>query len=168
MRKLTLVLAAACVGSALTVSPALADCQSDVLALREDLEAKGKILQKATADKNPDPAVLCPLFRSFATAEAKWNQFLSENKDWCQIPEDAIKQSAKSYKNTVGMRDRVCQAAAAGIGPGGGGGAGPSAPPAQGSISSALGITTGYALNPQMDRRGGIFDTLRGNALQPK
>ncbi len=166
MRKLTLVLAAACVGSALTVSPALADCQSDVLALREDLEAKGKLLQKATANQQADPAVLCPLFRSFAAAESKWNQFLTENKDWCQIPEEAIKQAVKSHKNTIGMRDRVCQAAASGMGPGGGGG--PSAPPAQGSISSALGITTGYTINPQVDRRGGVFDTLRGNALQSK
>ncbi len=161
MRRLNLMLAAACIGSALSVSTAYADCQTDVTALREDLEAKGQALQKAANSKEPDPVVLCPLFRSFAAAEAKWGKFLTENKEWCQIPDDAIKQAATSHKNTVNMRNRVCQAAAAGPAA-----SGPSGPPAQGSISSALGITTGYNINPQMDRRGGVFDTLRGNALQ--
>ncbi|MGQ3673283.1 hypothetical protein ACT6QG_12925 [Xanthobacter sp. TB0136] len=162
MRRFNLMLAAACIGSALTVSSAYADCQTDVTTLRDELEAKGKALQKATSAKQPDPVTLCPLFRSFAAAEAKWSQFLTENKDWCQIPDDAIKQAAASLKNTINMRNRVCQAAEAG--PSSGGAA--SGPPAQGSISSALGITTGYSINPQVDRRGGVFDTLRGNALQ--
>ncbi|MGQ3675973.1 hypothetical protein ACT6QH_10800 [Xanthobacter sp. TB0139] len=164
MRKLTWVMAAACLSGVLSISTAYADCQTDAMSLRQDLEAKGKALQAAMKEgAQPDPRELCPLFRSFATAEAKWAKFLTENKEWCQIPDEAITQANKSHKQTLTMRNRVCQAAEAGMGAGG-----PAPAPAQGSISSALGITTGYNITPEVSRRGGVFDTLQGNALLNK
>ncbi|GGF60686.1 hypothetical protein GCM10007301_20540 [Azorhizobium oxalatiphilum] len=140
--------------------PALADCQTDFMALRSDMDAKGKLLQAAGKNKS-GPQELCPLFRSYTTAEAKAAQYLKENKDWCQIPEETIKAALANNVKTAQLRDRVCQAAASGAGAGGGG---PAKPPPQGSLSQALGVTTGYVPG-ESSNRGGVFDTLTGNAL---
>ena len=67
MNRLTLVIAAAGLGSALTLSGAMADCQSDATAARGALEEAGKALGAATKRK-ADPQTLCPLFRSYVTA----------------------------------------------------------------------------------------------------
>ncbi|MFG1297452.1 hypothetical protein [Xanthobacter variabilis] len=161
MQKTTLKIAVVAVVSALSIATAWADCQSDVTAARAELEEKGKALNEA-GKKKADPQTLCPLFRAFSTAEAKWVKFLTENKDWCQIPEQAIKQAAASHKKTNEVRDKVCQVAANG----GAGPSGPAKPPAQGSLSSALGITTGYSATKASDGKSGVFDTLSGNVLQ--
>lgn len=160
MNKLTLAMSAALVGTALSAGAALADCQSDIVSVRGELEEKGKALQAVIGKKQNDPQVLCPLFRAYAAAESKWVKFLSDNKDWCQIPGQAIDQASTSNKRTVEMRNKVCDAAANGGAVGGGA----AKPPPQGSMSSALGITTGYNLNP--DKKSGVFDTLSGNALK--
>ncbi|MFG1360214.1 hypothetical protein [Xanthobacter pseudotagetidis] len=157
MNRWTLVIAAAGVGSALTFSGAMADCQSDATAARAALEDSGKALGAATKRK-ADPQTLCPLFRAYVTAETRWNKFLVDNKDWCQVPEEAIKASSASLKKSAGVRDQVCQAAASGVAPGG-----PAKPPPQGSISSALGVTTGYSLG---GAGGNVFDTLNGNVMK--
>jgi len=165
MKKTTLRFAAIAVASALSVAAgpmgtAWADCQSDANAARSELEQKGKALQ-AAGNKKADAQTLCPLFRAYASAEAKWLKFLTDNKDWCQIPEQAIKQVGSSIKKTNDMRDKVCQVAANG---GGAPAGGPAKPPAQGSLSSALGVTTGYTLGGS--GKSGVFDTLNGNVLQ--
>ncbi|MBB6307264.1 hypothetical protein [Xanthobacter tagetidis] len=157
MNRLTLVIAAAGLGSALTLSGAMADCQSDATAARGALEEAGKALGAATKRK-ADPQTLCPLFRSYVTAEIRWNKFLVDNKEWCQVPDEAIKASSASLKKSSGVRDQVCQAAASGVAPGG-----PAKPPPQGSISSALGVTTGYSLG---GAGGNVFDTLNGNVMK--
>jgi len=158
MNKLTLAMSAALIGTALSAGAALADCQSDVTTLRTELEEKGKSLQ-AAIKKNNDPKVLCPLFRAYTVAEGKWLKFLTDNKDWCQIPPQVIEGAATSNKRTSGIRDKVCDAAA------NGGGAGGGKPPPQGSMSSALGITTGYSISPS-SKGTGVFDTLNGSALK--
>lgn len=160
MKKLTLVIAAACVGSAFTFSGALADCQSDATAARGGLETAGRAIEAANKKKS-GPDVLCPLFRNYTAAEQKWNKFLVENKDWCQVPDAAINQSKASLKRATELRDQICKVAATGMAPGG-----PAKPPPQGSLSSALGITTGYQLGQSAGNGGNVFDTLNGNILK--
>lgn len=159
MKNVTLGLAAALVGGALSLGTALADCQSDAAAARQELEQKGKALQ-AAGKKKADPQTLCPLFRAYVAAEVKWVKFLTDNKDWCQIPAEAVQQASASVKKTAATRDKICQVAATGMAP-----SGPVQPPPQGSMSSALGITTGYSLS-ETGRKNGVFDTLNGNVLQ--
>lgn len=157
MNRFTLAIAVAGVAGTLTVSGAMADCQTDATAARGALEEAGKALGAATK-RTKDPQTLCPLFRNYASAELRWNKFLVDNKDWCQVPEQAIKASKASLTKTNTVRDQVCQAAA-----GGGGPSGPAKPPQQGSISSALGVTTGYSLG---GAGGNVFDTLNGNIMK--
>lgn len=160
MKNLTLVIAAACVGSAFTFGVAHADCQSDATVARGELQKAGQALEAATK-KKAQPDVLCPLFRKYAAAEAGWTKFLSDNKDWCQVPEKAIEQAQTSAKRARELRDQICKVAETGIAPGG-----PQKPPPQGSMSSALGITTGYQLGQSEGHGGNVFDTLNGNILK--
>ncbi|MFG1183573.1 MULTISPECIES: hypothetical protein [Xanthobacter] len=160
MKTFTLAISATLVATALSAGVALADCQTDVASVRGELEEKGKALQAVVNKKEKDPQVLCPAFRAFAAAEQKWVKFLTDNKDWCQIPQQAVDQAAASNKKTVDIRNRVCEAAANGAS----GVGGPNKPPPQGSMSSALGITTGYSIDA--GKNTGVFGTLNGNALK--
>lgn len=160
MKKFTLAISATLVATALSAGVALADCQSDVASVRVELEEKGKALQSVVSKKEKNPQVLCPAFRAYAAAEQKWVKFLTDNKDWCQVPQQAIDQAAASNKKTVDLRNKICEAAANGAT----GVGGPNKPPPQGSMSSALGITTGYTVNAE--KNSGVFGTLNGNALK--
>lgn len=155
------LVAAAALGSAIVAGPALADCASDASAIRTELEAKGKALQ-AAGKRKAEPQVLCKMLREFTEVEGRWVKFLQDNKDWCQIPAEIAERAKAQSRGTVNTRNKICQIAAnGGQMPQGGA---PAGPPPQGSISSALGITTGYSLG-QGDGKG-VFDTLSGNALK--
>lgn len=145
-------------GTLLGVTVARADCQTDFVAIRAEMDEKGKALQAAGKSK-ASPQELCPLFRAYTAAEGKLAKYLADNKDWCQIPEQAIEQSRSSNQKSAALRDKVCAAAASGAATGAG------KPPPQGSMSSALGVTTGYVPG-QSSTGGGVFDTLTGNALK--
>lgn len=160
MKTFSLAISTALVATALSAGAAFADCQSDVASVRGELEEKGKALQAIMGKKDKDPQVLCPAFRAYAAAEQKWVKFLVDNKDWCQVPQQAIDQASASNKKTVDIRNKVCDAAANGAS----GSGGPLKPPPQGSMSSALGITTGYSINAE--KNSGVFGTLNGNALK--
>ncbi|MFG1345842.1 hypothetical protein V5F59_13180 [Xanthobacter autotrophicus DSM 431] len=161
MKKLTLVMSAALVGTVLSAGSALADCQSDALSVRSELEKAGAALQAAIKSKKSDPVALCPLFRNYTAAEQKWVKFLTDNKEWCQIPPQVVQEASAGNKKTAETRNRICDAAA-----NGGAAGGPVKPPPQGSLSSALGITTGYSISPSTKGSTGVFDTLNGNALK--
>ncbi len=155
---LTLLALGAGTLSGITVTRA-ADCQTDFMTIRTEMEEKGKALQ-AAGKKKASPQELCPLFRAYTAAEGKLTKYLSDNKEWCQIPDQAIAQAKDSNQKSSALRDKVCAAAASGAGGAGGG-----KPPPQGSMSSALGVTTGYVPG-QSSTGGGVFDTLNGNALK--
>lgn len=159
MTRFPLIVAAAAVMSALGAGIAYADCQSDFNTLRGEMEEKGKALQTANKKKLP-PQDVCPLFKAYTAAEGKLAKWLGDNKEWCQIPANIADQAIANNKKTAQIRDKVCQMAANG---GGGGGGAPAGPPPQGSLSSALGVTTGYQLSP--GGSSGVFETLNGNAL---
>lgn len=162
MKTSPLVLAAAMAASLATTGIARADCQSDAAPIQQEMGERAKALQ-AAGQKKAEPQVLCQLFRAYTATEAKWTKFLVDNKDWCQIPQQVADQAKSNAKKAIAMRDKICQVAAnGGAAPGAGG---PPKPPPQGSISSALGITTGYSVG-QSEGKSGVFDTLNGNALQ--
>lgn len=160
MKKLTLVMSAACLATALGAGAALADCQSDAMSIRSEMDEKGKALQAGFKKEQKDAPALCALLKTYTALEAKWVKFLSDNKDWCQIPPNVIDQASAGAKKTIQLRTNVCNAAANGGSLGGGG---PAKPPPQGSLSSALGVTTGYNIG---SGKGSVFDTLSGNALK--
>ncbi|MBB3773285.1 hypothetical protein FHS55_003918 [Angulomicrobium tetraedrale] len=134
----------------------VADCQSNVTKLRDDLESRNDTLRKA-ADKKVPPSELCPLFRNFVTAQQKFYNYLNTNKTKCGVPGEVLTGLKKNSGQVAGIRDKVCKAAQ--LEKSGGGG-----PPPQGALSSGLGLSSG--LPPTGTAKGGVFDTLAGDALR--
>ncbi|MDQ0512687.1 hypothetical protein [Ancylobacter amanitiformis] len=135
----------------------VADCQSNVTKLRDDLESRNETLRKA-ADKKVPPSELCPLFRNFVSAQQKFYNYLNTNKTKCGVPGEVLTGLKKNSGQVAGIRDKVCKAAQLEKSGGGGG------PPPQGALSSGLGLSSG--LPPTGTAKGGVFDTLAGDALR--
>lgn len=134
----------------------IAVCQTQVTKLRTDLETRNGALRKA-ADRKRPPTELCPLFRNFVSSQQKFYDYLTANKAKCGVPGEAIKDLKTNLTQVSSIRDKVCEIASAGPPPGAGG------PPTQGAISQGLGLTSGL---PTTSPKGGVFDTLVGDALR--
>ncbi len=144
-------------------NPNMAECQTSVQKLRNDLEARGGAVQKAAKAKRP-PSELCPLFRNLATAQQAFYAYLNGNKAKCGVPDDVLQKLKANNSQVATTRNRVCEVAKMQENGGGGGGGGPSGPPAQGSVSAGLGLPSGL---PSVGTEpGGVFDTLGGDALR--
>lgn len=140
--------------------PDAANCHGRIAELREDLEKRGGALQGASKKKLP-PSELCPMFRSFASAQQAFYSFLNTNKAKCGVPDDVLAKFKENVTSVNSTRNRVCEVAKLQES---GGGAGPGGPPPQGSVSAGLGLSTGL---PTMEAPpGGVFDTLGGDALR--
>ncbi|QIB34191.1 hypothetical protein [Ancylobacter pratisalsi] len=133
------------------------ECQTQVDRLRGDVEARGGALQKATKTKIP-PSELCPMFREFVSTQQKFISYLSANRTKCHVPEEALAELKKNATGVSSVRDKVCQVAKLESQ------GGPSGPPPQGSISAGLGLSSG--LPSGASEKGGVFDTLGGDALR--
>ncbi|QFR35209.1 hypothetical protein GBB76_16625 [Ancylobacter sp. TS-1] len=139
----------------------VADCQAQVEKLRTALEGSGGNLEKAVKKKRP-PSELCPLFRTFASAQQSFYSYLNTNKAKCGVPDDVLKKVKANSDSVSSTRNRVCEVAKAQESGGGGGAA--EGPPTQGSVSAGLGLPSGL---PSMGAPpGGVFDTLGGDALR--
>ena len=138
----------------------MADCQSQVTKLRDDLESRNATLRKAT-ERKATPSEICPLFRGFATAQQKFYTYLNANKTKCGVPDEALKDLKQNSAQVASIRDKVCKAAQLQESGGGGGGG----PPPQGAVASGLGLSSGLPSTTD-GGKGGVFDTLGGSALR--
>jgi hypothetical protein len=153
---LALAFAAAVAGVA--AAPARAQqnpCEQQFMAIRTEVDNKGKKLQAAGARK-AGPQEVCALVRSYADAEAQAVKFLRGQQATCQIPESVVKQAEGNHVKTVALRTKVCNAAASGAG---------APPPASQGLSGALGSNVGGV--PATTPGGsGVFDTMNGSVLR--
>lgn len=132
-------------------------CFKEFSALRAETEKRGKAIQ-AAGKRKVTPQVACKLFNSLIAAEAKFIKFTEENIKACGIPPQVPAQIKEGHVKVVQIRDRVCQAAAAG----------PARPPGP-SLSDALGTTRlPDSSNIKTGKGGGTFDTLTGSPLGQK
>jgi hypothetical protein len=61
--------------------------------------------------KNVNPATACSLFNSLASNGTQTIAFATENKDWCQIPDDFLQNLTNSQKQVQTVRGQACRAA---------------------------------------------------------
>ncbi len=154
---LTLAAGAALTGAVAELGRAQAPnpCEQRFIALRSEMEVKGKALQAAGKRKAP-PQEVCAHMRGYADVEAKTLKYLRDNQATCNIPDQLLQQVKGNHAKTVEVRTRVCNAAAQGVG---------APPPASQGLSGALGSGSGGA--PAVTPGGtGVFDTMTGNVLR--
>ncbi len=58
----------------------------------------------AAKGKKLDPEAFCARSRPLNTAEEAMLAYMNKNKDWCQIPDDAINQLKATHAKSVGFR----------------------------------------------------------------
>ena len=127
----------------------------DFLPLRLDAEKKAQAIH-AASERKATPKEACGLFNAFVTAETKVLKFAEANAKSCGIPPEAITEIKKGHAAALGIRGKVCQAAAQ-----------MQQHPAAPSLGEALGASpVPNAGNVKSGR--GTFDTLTGTPLGNK
>jgi hypothetical protein len=97
-------------------TPALAQensCQTDMARLKGKYEGLVVALNKQKRkDGKLDAAVACPKLRMMTSIDGEWIAFLTKNKDWCNIPDEAIGQMETKKKADAGLANQACNVAA--------------------------------------------------------
>lgn len=119
--------------------------------LRDDAQKKAGNI-RAASERKAEPKEACGLFRIFSAAEAKLIKYAADNAASCGIPPEVVGNLKQQHTKTVGIQNRVCQAAANPPRP-----AGP-------SLSDALGSSTVPDVSNIRTGRG-TYDTLTGTPL---
>lgn len=94
--------AAALFATVAAVTPARADCQTDIQGYMQKRDA---VIQQLNAisgggkkKKALDPVAACPKFRTLAGILNQTVAYMAKNKDWCAIPDQLI-ESAKGQQS---------------------------------------------------------------------
>jgi len=99
-----------------SASPAFADdCAGDLQKLSARREAalhSINALVVATHGKKLDPETFCTHSRPLAAAEDALLAYMVKNKDWCQVPDDAIAQLKASHAKSLAFAAKACTVAA--------------------------------------------------------
>ncbi|MCA3668553.1 MAG: hypothetical protein INF10_05375 [Methylobacterium sp.] len=87
-----------------------ASCQQDFQKLSGERQAAIERINNF-GKKRPTAEVACSAFNTLSGVEARFIKWMTENKDWCQIPEDFIAQLKGANGATLQARGQVCTAA---------------------------------------------------------
>jgi hypothetical protein len=101
----------------LTAMPAFAaqDCATDLQALAAKREAALKNINELVASargKKLDPDAFCARSRPLNIAEEAMLAYMQKNKDWCQIPDEAVNQLKETHIKSVAFGGKACTVAA--------------------------------------------------------
>jgi hypothetical protein len=58
-----------------------------------------------------DPVESCPKLKTLAAVESTFKTYMVKNKDWCNVPDDAITNVTESQAKTAALATRVCNVA---------------------------------------------------------
>ena len=110
------VLALAAAAGLLSLArPALADCGQDMQKLAQVRNAelqKVNDFAKAAHGKPLDPEAFCVKSAGLLKAEQTLISYMEKNKDWCSIPDEAIKNLKEGHVKNAGVNAKACTVAA--------------------------------------------------------
>jgi hypothetical protein len=96
-------------------APAFADdCNQEIARLskkRQDVIDDLNRLAKASPHGQLEPAASCPKLRGLVEAEKNLVGYLTKNKDWCMVPDDAIGNLTKSSERSKVIAAKACNIA---------------------------------------------------------
>ena len=101
----------------LSAAPAFAaqDCATDLQNLAGRREAALRNINNLVATshgKKLDPEAFCARSAPLNSAEDAMIAYMVKNKDWCQIPDDAIAQLRASHAKSAAFGGKACSVAA--------------------------------------------------------
>jgi hypothetical protein len=62
--------------------------------------------------KQMDPRSACTVFSKLVTNGDAGQKWMTDNKDWCQIPDQIVEGFSKDHKRSQEIKGQACQAAA--------------------------------------------------------
>jgi hypothetical protein len=68
-------------------------------------------LVKSAHGKQLDPAVFCAKSGGLNAAEGAMIAYMEKNKDWCQIPDEALAQLKANHAKTLAFSNKACTVA---------------------------------------------------------
>lgn len=91
-----------------------ADCNEDIGALTKKRQGIiDQLNQMAKGTKNQlDPIASCPKLRALVAAEHDLVAYLTKNKEWCAVPEEALENISASSAKSNGVANQACKVAA--------------------------------------------------------
>ena len=95
--------------------PALAQsCGDDLQKMAQKREAAMQSINGVVAaahGKPLDPAIFCAKTGPLISVEGAMLAYMEKNKDWCQVPDDAIAQLKATHAKTIGFSNKACTVA---------------------------------------------------------
>jgi hypothetical protein len=114
-RNAALGLAALSLALPFLATAARADCNEDLAALAKKRQAQMDDLNrlaKASKGGQLDPIASCPKFRALVAAEQAFLAYVTKNKEWCGLPNDAVENIGASAKRSQTIAGQACKIAA--------------------------------------------------------
>jgi hypothetical protein len=118
-RRLTATLTIALsLGGALPAFPALAQsCGEDLQKLVKKSGAEMAVVNAMIADakragKQIDPVAYCARSAGYNAAESALVAYMEKNKEWCEIPDQALAQRKENLAKSVAFSAKACKVAA--------------------------------------------------------
>ena len=97
------------------VTPATAQsCGDDLQKMAQKREAAMQSINSVVAaahGKPLDPEIFCVKAAPLISIEGAMLAYMEKNKDWCQVPDDAIAQLKATHTKTIGFSTKACTVA---------------------------------------------------------
>ncbi len=112
-----MLLVALALGGAASTAPCLAQqsCGEDLQKLSQRREAELTVINdlvKSAHGKQLDPAVFCAKSAGLNKVENEMLAYMEKNKDWCQIPDEALAVLKANHAKSVQFSGKACAVAA--------------------------------------------------------
>jgi hypothetical protein len=90
------------------------DCNQDIGALSKKRQSIIDQLNQLAGGgkKQLDPVASCPKLRALVAAERELVAYLTKNKDWCAVPDEAFQNLSAGAAKTVKIANQACTVAA--------------------------------------------------------
>jgi hypothetical protein len=92
------------------------DCNEEIGALTKKrqgiIDQLNNLAQANGAKKQLDPVAACPKLRALVAAERELVAYLTKNKEWCSVPDQAVQNISASSGNSSKIANQACTAAA--------------------------------------------------------
>jgi hypothetical protein len=90
------------------------DCNEDIAALTKKRQGIIDQLNKLAqgGKKQLDPVASCPKLRALVAVESELLAYLTKNKDWCAVPDEAFQNVSASTGKTGKVANQACSIAA--------------------------------------------------------
>jgi len=113
----TLLFLALSLGGAGWAAPSLAqqNCGEDLQKLAQRREAELTIINnlvKNARGKQLDPTVFCAKSAGLNAAESAMIAYMEKNKDWCQVPDEAVAALKANHAKSLAFSGKACAVAA--------------------------------------------------------